>query len=381
MILSSRSPSSPPSSAEDTIVYPLFVFLLSLFTLERAADLFIASTARVARRLRVSETLVSLLTAGAEWEELVVVVVATFVLRRPRLALGTILGSCVANVLGAFSLGLLVLVQRRDDGGFVAFDASARRYTVVSLAVATAVSVLWGLGGLGGLHGHLVGAVLVVVFAVYVAAVAWAIYRGVLDAPEDSDEESDGSSASEASSDAREESHDERDQEAEGPTESDALLHRKGKRLSAILTDVVKLMVGFIALSMSGYVLSHASKSLATSLNISDSVFGATLLSLATTLPEKFIAVISGARGHPGIMVANTVGSNIFLLTLCLGVTILGSPNLTRDSNYAHEMAWMWASSAFLTLVVMVGSHRLIGAIMLLAYLAFLILEFMLFQS
>jgi Ca2+/Na+ antiporter len=34
---------------------------------------------------------------------------------------------------------------------------------------------------------------------------------------------------------------------------------------------------------------------------------------------------MSGARGQSGILVANTVGSNIFLLTLCLGIVLLGA--------------------------------------------------------
>lgn len=45
------------------------VFLLSLGLLERSADVFVDSTAVVARRSGVPSVLVGLLTAGAEWEE------------------------------------------------------------------------------------------------------------------------------------------------------------------------------------------------------------------------------------------------------------------------------------------------------------------------
>jgi len=44
-------------------------FLLALFLLERSADIFVDSTAVVAKRLGISTVLVGLLTAGAEWEE------------------------------------------------------------------------------------------------------------------------------------------------------------------------------------------------------------------------------------------------------------------------------------------------------------------------
>ena len=44
-------------------------FLLSLVLLERSADVFVDSTAIVAKRLGIPTVLVGLLTAGAEWEE------------------------------------------------------------------------------------------------------------------------------------------------------------------------------------------------------------------------------------------------------------------------------------------------------------------------
>jgi Ca2+/Na+ antiporter len=53
----------------DGIFYNAAVFVAGLFVLEFGADRFIDNTAIVARRLRVSPTLVALLTAGAEWEE------------------------------------------------------------------------------------------------------------------------------------------------------------------------------------------------------------------------------------------------------------------------------------------------------------------------
>ena len=52
-------------------------FLLSLVLLERSADVFVDSTAIVAKRLGIPTVLVGLLTAGAEWEEVRQAVEAT----------------------------------------------------------------------------------------------------------------------------------------------------------------------------------------------------------------------------------------------------------------------------------------------------------------
>ena len=53
----------------DSIGFNGAAFVAGLFLLEFGADKFIDHTAIVARRLGVSQTLVALLTAGAEWEE------------------------------------------------------------------------------------------------------------------------------------------------------------------------------------------------------------------------------------------------------------------------------------------------------------------------
>jgi Ca2+/Na+ antiporter len=53
----------------DAVAYNIAVFLVTLFVLESGADKFIDHAAIVARRTGISETIVGLLTAGAEWEE------------------------------------------------------------------------------------------------------------------------------------------------------------------------------------------------------------------------------------------------------------------------------------------------------------------------
>lgn len=53
----------------EDIIFNACSFVAALFLLEWAADKFVDHTVVVAKRLGVSTALVSLLTAGAEWEE------------------------------------------------------------------------------------------------------------------------------------------------------------------------------------------------------------------------------------------------------------------------------------------------------------------------
>lgn len=53
----------------DVIAFNVAAFICALFVLEFGADKFIDHTAIVASRTGVSQALIGLLTAGAEWEE------------------------------------------------------------------------------------------------------------------------------------------------------------------------------------------------------------------------------------------------------------------------------------------------------------------------
>lgn len=56
-------------SEAGVVAFNIGAFISTLFLLEFGADKFIKHTSVVAGRIGVSEVLIGLLTAGAEWEE------------------------------------------------------------------------------------------------------------------------------------------------------------------------------------------------------------------------------------------------------------------------------------------------------------------------
>ncbi|KAF5708427.1 Rho guanine nucleotide exchange factor scd1 [Fusarium mundagurra] len=329
----------------DAIAYNIAVFISTLFLLEFGADKFVDHTAIVARRTGIPDTVIALLTAGAEWEELVVVV-ASLAQGRPSLAVGNIIGS---------------------TGSHVEFDRSSRIYSLCLLVITTFVvpiiyfsqRIIWLVGG----------SVLIALFAVYLVSIGWAISRGSLTAPEDSDgdssdNESDTSLIESAPSvrspllPSREEhepeARNERDQRGDGTSEAGAFTNVSSRRRRRGLGYHIGLLVlGFLAICLSGYVLSHAAINVTDAIGISDVLFGIVILAIATTLPEKFVAVLSGNRGHVGILVANTVGSNVFLLSLCLGIVMVDTSG-NFDGGYINvpELCVLWGSTLALTITV-----------------------------
>ncbi|TIA40674.1 hypothetical protein D6C78_02379 [Aureobasidium pullulans] len=356
------------------ISYNVASFICALFALEFGADKFVDHTAVVADRTGIPEAVIGLLTAGAEWEELAVVI-ACMLQNRPSLAIGNIVGSCISNILGAFSLGLIF----RNQEELIAFDASAKTYTLILFLLTLLFTGLVQWGSLD--QTRTIGVILIVVFVVYVASVAYLIVKGRLTAPEsDSDSESEG------------ESIDSEDDEEEATSISRAQVNSTTPLLEAqqelsivrqhehsISYHVASLVFGFLAIVLSSFVLSNAASTIADQTGLSDVLFGVVFLSIATTLPEKFVAVVSGSRNRTGILVANTVGSNIFLLSLCMGVLLVSTAGTVDNATInIAELGVLVGSTLFMALTVWFGARwsRVAGMVMLIGYLAFLILEF-----
>lgn len=262
-----------------------------------------------------------------------------------------------------------------------------------------------GLGRFGGF-------LLIALFVGYVGCVAWAIWKGIVEAPVgddccgdgcDSDEEGDEEEteglaakgdmkkpcASSCSGTAKPQIWSPRiSQEDNRSSETLTAIDLESAPIQTItgpqkapstLYYISQLLFGLASLSLSSYTLSHSISTIAGTLSFSSTVLGSTVLSFATTLPEKLVSVVSSRRGESGVMVATTAGSNIFLVTLCSGVLFMtGDLQSLRGSVGLWEMGWVVISAGILGLVVMGkwGGRKWMGWAMLGLYVTFLIGEF-----
>jgi Ca2+/Na+ antiporter len=268
------------------VVFACLAILAGLVALEVGAEHFTSAVGGLARRLRASEGTVGLLTAGGEWEELVVVSLA-IASGHSGLAVGNVVGACLANLIGSMPLGMLARTPLRPD-------RSARIYGLVMVAVTAVVAALT-IGG--GRISRLEGGFLVALFVAYVVSVVVVIRRGLLRPPDS--EEDDGDDATDASK----------------------------LRLAITLAVSLAVICGAAEAVVLGAVhIAHV-------VGLSDYAIGATVVAVGTTLPDKAISFLGGRRGQSGVVTANATGSNIFLLTLVLGLVALSSGSGLRLSH------------------------------------------------
>lgn len=110
----------------------------------------------------------------------------------------------------------------------------------------------------------------------------------------------------------------------------------QAKREKTESADAVKqqnpwLSVLYIALGLAGLVFGSnlfvdSASSVATSLGVSESVIGLTIVAGGTSLPELATSVVAARKGQSAIAIGNVIGSNVFNILLILGATAAINP-------------------------------------------------------
>lgn len=309
-----------------TLLVALLLIPVALVLLEWGADAFTDGVAAIGEETGVPETLLGLLTAGIEWEELAVVAIAA-ASGKIGIAVGDVIGSNIANITGSFSLGLLAapVYPARTD----------RRFALALLVVTALVCAPLATGEVG----RPVGGALVIAFVAYLALLVVLVVRGrsriVLAADDDDDD----------------------DETLSMP------------RL------VARTMLGLAAILLGAEALVEGAIRVAAFFGVPDVLIGLTVVAVGTTLPDKLISIVGARRGQSGVVIGNTVGSNFCNLLAALGVAALIHPLAIDRPTRLFDLPVLVGTTALLAVLLMWRSvGRWAGVGLLTLYIAYLAL-------
>ncbi|MFM7975343.1 MAG: sodium:calcium antiporter, partial [Pirellula sp.] len=93
-----------------------------------------------------------------------------------------------------------------------------------------------------------------------------------------------------------------------------------------MLLSIGLVCLGLILLVLGGEALLRGAVGLATLAKLTPAVIGLTVVAAGTSVPELAVSAIAAYQGKSDIAVANVVGSNIFNITVILGLCALVLP-------------------------------------------------------
>lgn len=133
------------------------------------------------------------------------------------------------------------------------------------------------------------------------------------------------------------------------------------------------LVVGIGALVGGGQLLVSGAADLARAWGVEERVIGLTILAGGTSLPELATSVVAARKGSLGLAIGNALGSNIFNITLVLGLCALISP---MDIPQISTLDWTFllAGNVVLGLFMFTGMRlvRTEGVLLLLCYAVYM---------
>lgn len=129
---------------------------------------------------------------------------------------------------------------------------------------------------------------------------------------------------------------------------------------------VVLFIVGLILIIKGGDWFVDAATWIAKVSGIPQFVIGATIVSVATTLPELLVSLIAAIDGSSGMAIGNAVGSVTANTGLILGVSIFCLPALFNRKQNAIKGIMMLAACVVLLVFSFTGTLGTLGSIILL---------------
>ena len=313
-----------------TIPGALILLVVGFVFLIKGADFFVEGASAVAKKLHVPPLVIgmTIVAMGTSLPELSVSVTAS-IAGSNQLAIGNVVGSNIFNlmvVLGSCALFSSLKVS----------DETIKKDLPFSEFCAL---LLIGMGVIGNSVGHIDGAILLIIFAIFLGSMLRNAMKSRINEAANSEK-------------AKEK------ETVDIPT----------------LLCIIYIIGGAIAIKFGGDWVVDSCTTLALKFGMSETLVGLTIVALGTSLPELVTSIVAAKKNELDMAIGNVVGSNIFNILLILGAAGAISPMVFMTVN-AIDTFILVAFSVIVGLMCMKKKNlnKTDGIIMLILYAAYLL--------
>ena len=135
--------------------------------------------------------------------------------------------------------------------------------------------------------------------------------------------------------------------------------------MGSIWVTVLLFLVGLLLIVKGGDWFLDGAVWIAEATGVPRFIIGATIVSLATTLPELTVSVTGVLQGEVDLAVGNAVGSVTANLGLILGISVLCIPSVVNRKQFNLKAILMVVGAALLTVLCWSGTLRLLPGLLL----------------
>lgn len=145
---------------------------------------------------------------------------------------------------------------------------------------------------------------------------------------------------------------------------------------SVLPVAIILFIVGLLMIIKGGDVFVDGASNIAKSLKIPSFIIGATIVSLATTLPELLVSVLACAEGTVDMSVGNAVGSVTANTAMILAISMVSIPIICKRETNLVPMLMLIAATVTLCVGCLSGSLSVVASVIL----AVILVSFMTFN-
>ena len=301
------------------------ILIVSLAGIVFGADFLVAGAVSIARKFKVSDFVIgaAIVGVGTSMPELVVSFIGA-VNGNADVAIGNVVGSNIFNVLGILGLTAVLFP--------VAVDRKNMRFEIplcIGVSVLLTLLVFNFFNGASATIGRVDGVILLLLFAFFM----WFSFR--------------------------------RDR-------NDAPVEESAQEDSTPLWKAILKVVGGLALLITScdFFVDNAVL-IAKSFGVNDAFISLTLIACGTSLPELAASLAAAVKKNTQLALGNIVGSNIFNITLILGLSSQVMPLTSSGITIVDYLVMIGASVLPLLFGFRGKIGRLGGALMVMCFIAY----------
>ncbi|HEY5950646.1 MAG TPA: calcium/sodium antiporter [Kofleriaceae bacterium] len=327
--------------------------ILGIAILYWGAEWLIRGSASLARAWGVKPLVIGLTVVayGTSAPELAVATKTALAHSQP-IALGTVIGSCAANI--SLILGLTALISPPTVDARI-----IRREVPVLVGSAIAVPILFRNGVLSQLEGALL-VLCAIIFTIVTLTVSARMDPDAAIADDEPDPSSSSSASMSRPSTAQ---------------ESGDSIGGRGRPRAGRSTAALMSLVGLVLLVTGSSFFVRGGRGIAAELGMSERMLGLTVISIGCALPELIGSLVAASRGHSALAVGSVIGSNLLNVFLVLGVTAYLGPIRLGERMHVVDLVGLVVIT-LLGVLMLRGSRkitRLEGGFLVAAYVAFIV--------